>query len=162
MAQKQVKTFETTDEAVTYLYNNPEFNGDLRVLEEEEEEDELPETYPRDGVTIYDGREVREVSYNPDLPVQQNDPKHELLWFLNSIGADAPYKVVKVEQIPGHIKDFDYAIGPVVSAAVRAGYANKRKNGKTPYLYITPKGKSLIRDWGTPVQYVMGQNVLDV
>ncbi|UBF22906.1 hypothetical protein HVTV-2_gp99 [Haloarcula virus HVTV-2] len=148
MTQEQVKTFETTDEAVSFLYDNPDFDGDLRVLEREGD----PE--PRDL------SDAEETSYNPDLPVKDNDPTHRYLYLLSKHEANAPERMLSSVDILDLTAGDSFAPGPAAAALLKAGYANERKEGRRSYYYITEEGERLLDNLGEPASEVTGDDVL--
>jgi len=148
MTQDTIKTFETTDEAVSFLYNNPEFDGDIRVLEREGE----PE--PRDLT------DAEETSYNPDLPVQDDDPTHRCLYLLDNNDADSPRSMLSNYDLRELSAGGDFEPSPATSALLKAGYANERKDGRRSYYYVTEEGRRLLERLGDPASEVTGDDVL--
>lgn len=148
MAQKQIETFETTEAAVTYLYNNPDFNGELRVLE-------------RDENPLVDCSEVEnEKTHNPDLPIRYNDKTHRALWLLDRHGADLPERTLAPEQVLELSTAEEFDINKALSSVMKGGYANKRKVGIKPFYYITDKGKRRLSDFDDPATEITGESVL--
>lgn len=148
MAQKEIKTFETTDEAVTFLYNNPGFDGDLRVLE-------------GDDVPLVDCSEVeKETSHNPDLPVRQGDKTHRALWLLNRYEADSPEQTLSPPAVLNESTAEEFDVNKALNSLVKGGFVNKRKVGIKPFFYITIKGRRLLGELDDPAEEVTGESVL--
>lgn len=151
MTQETIKTFETADEAAQYMIDNPGFSGKIHV----EEQDGDPE--PRD---LDDGRD--ETSYNPDLPVQEDDVTHQVLYLLDAHEADTPARMLSNFDLRQLSADDDLNPSPASSALLKAGYANERKDGRRSFYYMTEEGERLLNRLGDPVDEVTGSNVLDV
>jgi predicted transcriptional regulator len=149
MSTEQIKTFETRDEAITFLYNNPDFTGSIRVMEERGVE-------PRD----LSGKD--ETSYNPDLPVRRDDETHRALWLLNENNADSPTQMLSNADLRKLSIKNNFNASPATSALLKAGYINRRDEGRRAYFYVTVKGKRLLRNLGTPASEMPGSNVLEV
>jgi hypothetical protein len=148
MSQEQINTFDTTDEAVSFLYNNPEFDGDIHVRERDSD----PE--PRDL------SDARETSYNPDLPVQDDDPTHRCLYLLDNNDADFPCSMLSNHDLLELSASGGFEPSPATSALLKAGYVNERKDGRRSYYYITEKGRRLLDRLGDPASEVTGGDVL--
>ena len=150
MAQKQLRTFETREEAVSFLYDNPEFTGDLRVRERDEDLTQ--------DLSNVDNKE----SHSPDLPVTQGDVTHRCLWLLDFHNAESDERMLSARDIL-HLSQSEegFDAGKALSSLLHAGYANKKKLGFTSYFYITGTGKRVLRDLDDPVEEIPGESVLE-
>lgn len=151
MAQKQKRAFDTRDQAVTYLYNNPTFSGEMLIRESADDLTEDLSHLSKD----------EEDSHSPDLPVRKDDATHRCLYILNHHGATSPESMLtagSVMFLSSKEGGFDTK---ALSTLLHAGYANKRKLGKKPCFYITETGQRLLKELGEPASEITGESVLE-
>jgi len=147
MSRKEIEVFDTTDEAVTYLYNNPGFSGDIRVFENDDD-------------PVVDCSEVDNITtHNPDLPIQKGDLTHRSLWLLAQHEADSPERTLSPGAVLGLSTAEKFDVNKALNSLVKGGYANKRKAGIKPFFYITEKGERRLDHFEEPVEEVTGEPV---
>ncbi|AGM11953.1 hypothetical protein DNAM5_94 [Haloarcula californiae tailed virus 1] len=148
MSQKQKQVFDTTDEAVSFLYDNPDFDGELHVREREDLVQDLTDVQ-------------EEQSHSPDLPVTEGDVTHRCLFILDRNKARNPSRMLRAKDVLDLSTADSFDAAKALSSLLHAGYVNKRKRGMTAYFYITSTGERVLDLLGDPSDEVVGESVLE-